>query len=96
MSKYKKLQKLISKYKTAKGIVNAANAFFEKNNIQGSAGFDMSEGRRPYIAIEDDFFPYEWAYYFSIPEDSPAGRKYYWEASHKSMIIIRELWLVGK
>ena len=61
MSKYKKLQKLISKYKTVKGIVNAANAFFEKNNIQGSAGFDMSEGRRPYIAIEDDFFPKECA-----------------------------------
>ena len=96
MSKYKKLQKLISKYKTAKGIVNAANAFYEKNNIQGSAGFDMSEGRRPYIAIEDDFFPYEWAYYFSIPEDSPAGRKYYSEAENNSMIIIRELWLVGK
>ena len=91
MSKYKKFKKAISKRKTAKGIVSAANAFFEKNNIQGSARFEEEYGNQPVIGVEDDFFPYEWAYYFSIPEDSPAGRKYYSEAENNSMIIIREL-----
>jgi hypothetical protein len=86
MSIYRKFKKAISKRKTAKGIVNAANAFFEKNNIQGSARFEEEYGNQPVIGVEDDFFPYAWAYNFALPDDSP----FYAEAENGVIIVLRK------